>query len=139
MIEISIDNGWKPRWNWPSFASRFASQWTPTVAEELRKEAPVKTGHLRDSLIGEFEVGSATMVMFFSDPVSYFPLVVREGAPAHDIPNAFGWGPDFGIGGQFDGKFHPGFDPDDFPVKVWATMEVAMTAALRRAISQEFV
>ncbi len=33
---------------------------------------------------------------------------VEEKTEPHDIPNAFGWGPQFGIGGRFEGKFHPG-------------------------------
>lgn len=39
------------------------------------------------------------------DPV--FPYIEWDTRP-HDIPNAFGFGIDFGIGGRFDGKFHPG-------------------------------
>jgi hypothetical protein len=35
-------------------------------------------------------------------------IYVHNGTRPHDIPNAFGWGPKFGIGGRFDGKFHPG-------------------------------
>jgi hypothetical protein len=43
--------------------------------------------------------------VYTEDPVG--PHVEWTTRP-HDIPNAFGWGPDFGIGGRFSGKFHPG-------------------------------
>lgn len=39
------------------------------------------------------------------DPIA--PYVEYDTDP-HNIPNAFGWGADFGIGGRFAGKFHPG-------------------------------
>lgn len=42
---------------------------------------------------------------FTLDPI--FPYIEWD-TEAHDIPNAFGRGPDFGIGGRFEGKFHPG-------------------------------
>ena len=36
-------------------------------------------------------------------------FLLETGTKPHDIPNAFGFGEKFGIGGRFDGKFHPGF------------------------------
>ena len=41
-----------------------------------------------------------------------YAAAVHEGSKAHDIPNAFGWGPTFGIGGRFGGFFHPGIVPE---------------------------
>lgn len=50
--------------------------------------------------------GRAVRVRVFTfDPV--FPYIEWNTVP-HDIPNAFGYGPLFGIGGRFEGKFHPG-------------------------------
>ena len=43
-----------------------------------------------------------------------YAIFVHEGTKPHDIPNAFGYGPHFGIGGRFDGKFHPGTKPNRF-------------------------
>lgn len=37
-----------------------------------------------------------------------YAVYLEEGTSPHDIPNAFGRGEMFGIGGRFDGKFHPG-------------------------------
>jgi len=37
-----------------------------------------------------------------------YAQAIIEGARPHDIPNAFGRGHTFGIGGRFQGKFHPG-------------------------------
>lgn len=48
----------------------------------------------------EFRVRVAT-----NDPIA--PDVEWNTRP-HDIPNAFGYGDDFGIGGRFEGRFHPG-------------------------------
>lgn len=39
------------------------------------------------------------------DPIAPF---VEFNTQAHDIPNAFGFGHEFGIGGPFEGRFHPG-------------------------------
>jgi hypothetical protein len=36
---------------------------------------------------------------------------IIEGARPHDIPNAFGRGKRFGVGGRFQGMFHPGNAP----------------------------
>lgn len=38
----------------------------------------------------------------------------EEGAAPHDIPNSFGYGPLFGVGGRFGGMFHPGNPPTGF-------------------------
>lgn len=46
-----------------------------------------------------------TVRVFTEDPIA--PHVEWNTVP-HDIPNAFGRGPLFGIGGPFAGKFHPG-------------------------------
>jgi hypothetical protein len=45
-----------------------------------------------------------------------------EGAEPHDIPNAFGRGAKFGIGGRFQGKFHPGNAPH--PLYVLSSDEI---------------
>lgn len=49
--------------------------------------------------------GNIGVTIISQNPHSIF---VHEGTVPHDIPNAFGWGPTFGIGGRFSGKFHPG-------------------------------
>ena len=142
MIEFKLEGDWKvfTRWNWQVFAKNFIAKTMPATLEKLREEAPVKSGHLKETLAFTSEVSAGGFVVTFTDMADYFDWVVFSGAPAHDIPNSFGRGPDFGIGGPFGGKFHPGIqNPDDFPRKVWATMEATMEAALLVALRQEFL
>ena len=44
----------------------------------------------------------------FSGTISPYVTYLEEGTSPHDIPGAFGRALPFGIGGRFDGKFHPG-------------------------------
>lgn len=37
-----------------------------------------------------------------------YALFIHEGTAPHNIPGAFGIPAPFGVGGQFDGFFHPG-------------------------------
>ena len=37
-----------------------------------------------------------------------YAYYLNVGTGPHDIPNSFGGGPKSGVGGRFDGKFHPG-------------------------------
>ena len=46
-----------------------------------------------------------------------YAAYVHEGTKPHDIPNAFGWGPDFGIGANLHpprAYFHPGYKGNKF-------------------------
>lgn len=74
-----------------------------------------RTGRLKSSIVKRFAdgvPGSITVeVGVWTVP---YALMVHEGTEPHDIPNAFGWGPQFGIGGRFEGKFHPGTKPIPF-------------------------
>lgn len=74
-----------------------------------------KTGCLEDSLVKRAEtVAGELAIRLVSDTTSCserresYSLVVHNGSVAHDIPGAFGIPAPFGIGGRFDGKFHPG-------------------------------
>jgi hypothetical protein len=85
------------------------------VKNAARGLAPVDTGCLRDSIVKRFaDTGGGLSVLIQSDTSPCSPthesysLFVHEGTVAHNIPNAFGYGPDFGIGGRFGGMFHPG-------------------------------
>lgn len=73
---------------------------------------PVRTGFMRDSAcypesLGGWFGSELACVKFDSAVAPYIPYL-EEGTTAHDIPNSFGYGPQFGIGGRFSGKFHPG-------------------------------
>lgn len=89
---------------------------TTEFQARARAQAPRRTGCLQDSIVKRpiVEEGNTLSITVVSDTTSCSPthtsyaLFVHEGTAAHDIPNAFGWGPKFGIGGRFGGKFHPG-------------------------------
>ena len=79
------------------------------------------SGCLQASIVKRFATdGPLLSVIIQSDTSPCSPdhrsysLMVHEGTRAHNIPNAFGWGPTFGIGGRFDGLFHPGTSPRPF-------------------------
>ena len=62
-------------------------------------------GALLDSTTYRIHFDSSVLVaMTGSDYLS----ALEEGTDPHDIPHAFGRPLPFGIGGRFDGKFHPG-------------------------------
>lgn len=89
-----------------------------------RADAPVRSGCLRDSMVKRVEtseIGPLIRVVSDTRPCSErreaYSLFVHEGTRPHDIPNAFGWGPSFGIGGRFGGKFHPGNRANPFLAK----------------------
>lgn len=102
--------------------SRFLIGRAEVYKQAVIREMPRKTGCLQDSLVKRFELSDTGMlaVRLVSDTTPCSPtrtaysLFVHEGTAPHDIPNAFGWGPTFGIGGRFDGKFHPGTKPCPF-------------------------
>lgn len=69
---------------------------------------PYHTGHLRDDAVFGFSnIYGDTYCIKFSGEIAPYIQFLEEGTSPHDIPNAFGI-EGFGIGGRFDGKFHPG-------------------------------
>lgn len=69
---------------------------------------PFRTGNLKYHATFGNMLGSKSYRIHFSGTVAPYVEYLEEGTKPHDIPNAFGFGYDFGIGGRFDGKFHPG-------------------------------
>ena len=69
---------------------------------------PYKTGVLRDDTWGDMISNSTFKIEFNHKGQSPYVQYLEEGTTAHDIPGAFGKPLPFGIGGRFDGKFHPG-------------------------------
>lgn len=93
---------------------RFAYKVVKKIDHDIKKAPffPVRTGFLRDSgtyamQMPSFFESAFACVKFDSAVAPYIPAL-ETGSRPHDIPNAFGWGIKFGIGGRFDGKFHPG-------------------------------
>ena len=86
------------------------------VQMEARAKAPRRTGCLQDSIVKRVEEnplsGFAIRIVADTTPCSperkSYALYVELGTKPHDIPGAFGYALPFGIGGRFDGKFHPG-------------------------------
>ena len=91
---------------------------------ELIKRAswfPVKTGWLRDHATHGDPINATTYCITFDNTIamahptkkggkggSPYITYLEEGTPPHDIERAFGRPYPFGIGGKFNGKFHPG-------------------------------
>lgn len=69
---------------------------------------PYKTGNLRDAATSGNLTKKDTYVITFSSEIAPYVEYLEEGTRPHDIPCAFGREFPFGIGGRFDGKFHPG-------------------------------
>ena len=82
---------------------------------------PYKSGRLKyHATSGQMYLWNVYRI-HFSSAVAPYVEYLEEGTSPHDIPNAFGFTipgkktkngrvsiPNFGIGGRFDGKFHPG-------------------------------
>lgn len=90
------------------------------IVKQIKTSAyfPVDTGTLKDHFTnGRFIKNNEFEILFNAPYVGY----LEEGTDPHDIPHAFGYGTiykdrpnpytgkiPFGVGGRFDGKFHPG-------------------------------
>ena len=69
---------------------------------------PVDTGWLKNHATSGKMMTSDTFVIKFDGSVAPYIRYLEEGTTAHDIPGAFGRPLPFGIGGRFNGYFHPG-------------------------------
>ena len=69
---------------------------------------PFKSGNLKFHATSGSMYDSSTYRIHFSGTVAPYLEYLEEGTRPHDIPRAFGYPLPFGIGGRFDGKFHPG-------------------------------
>lgn len=73
---------------------------------------PYRTGHLaNDSTQGRFFGDDKFTITIITQKNAHgapYAVYLNEGSRPHNIPNSFGLGPTFGIGGRFNGKFHPG-------------------------------
>lgn len=88
---------------------------------DAQQLAPYKTGKYSDSIkmretkVNKRHISTKVNTQLLT-PVAkstgkqyVLGFLLETGTLPHDIPNAFGFGKEFGIGGRFDGKFHPGF------------------------------
>lgn len=69
---------------------------------------PYKTGKLKFEATSGSMYTNTTFRIHFDSSIAPYVQYLEEGTDPHDIPRAFGRPLPFGIGGRFDGKFHPG-------------------------------
>lgn len=69
---------------------------------------PYKSGKLKFEATQGRMWDESTYRINFSSSVAPYVTYLEEGTDPHDIPRAFGRPLPFGIGGRFNGKFHPG-------------------------------
>jgi len=93
--------------------SRYMETRAAIVTLAAKRQCNWRTGKLSRSIVQRRAFGSHGLEVFVGAYQPY-ALYVHNGTRPHDIPNAFGWGPTFGIGGRFDGYFHPGYVGNPF-------------------------
>lgn len=69
---------------------------------------PYKSGNLKFNATQGAMYDDTTFRIHFDSSVAPYVEYLEEGTDPHDIPGAFGKKLPFGIGGRFNGKFHPG-------------------------------
>ena len=69
---------------------------------------PYDTGNLKFHATSGNMLNENTYIIKFDSKVAPYVAALEEGSKTHDIPCAFGKAFPFGIGGRFEGKFHPG-------------------------------
>lgn len=69
---------------------------------------PYKSGNLKFNATQGAMYDAQTFRIHFDSSVAPYVQYLEEGTGPHDIPGAFGRRLPFGIGGRFNGKFHPG-------------------------------
>lgn len=69
---------------------------------------PFDTGNLANNATYGIQLNDNLYCITISGITAPYAPYLNEGTTPHDIPNSFGLGENFGIGGKFNGKFHPG-------------------------------
>ena len=69
---------------------------------------PFFTGNLKFHATRGELTNSKTYIITFDSKIAPYVEALEEGSKPHDIPGAFGRDFPFGLGGKFNGKFHPG-------------------------------
>lgn len=69
---------------------------------------PYRSGNLKFHATSGSMYSADVYRIHFDGTVAPYVKWLEEGTGPHDIPGAFGKPQPFGIGGRFDGKFHPG-------------------------------
>lgn len=74
---------------------------------------PYKTGKLKFEATSGRMIDENTYRIKFDSSIAPYVEYLENGTDPHDIPRAFGKPLPFGIGGRFNGKFHPGSHKHD--------------------------
>ena len=69
---------------------------------------PFKSGNLRFNATSGQLIDQDTYLIRIDGNIASYAQFLEEGTSPHDIPGAFGRPEPFGIGGRFNGFFHPG-------------------------------
>lgn len=80
------------------------------ILNEIKRASwfPYKSGNLKFSATSGVLLTPTTYLIHFDSTIAPYVSYLEEGTGPHDIHGAFGKSAPFGIGGRFDGKFHPG-------------------------------
>ena len=80
------------------------------VTERIKRASwfPYKSGNLKFNATQGAMYTATTFRIHFDSSVAPYVEYLEEGTDPHDIPGAFGRRLPFGLGGRFNGKFHPG-------------------------------
>lgn len=69
---------------------------------------PYRTGKLKFEATSGRMLDENTYVIKFDSSIAPYIDCLEDGTDPHDIPKAFGRPLPFGVGGRFNGRFHPG-------------------------------
>lgn len=114
---------------------RLAQQCDDILLNELRSEAPVRTGHFRDSIHSVQHGSQGRIVLEYRamDPLDRF---IIEGTKPHEIVPVSGKALAF-VGANGETVFakrvsHPGTAPNDFPARAWESARGGVFDVLAR-------
>jgi hypothetical protein len=133
---------------WRATAGRFTSKAVHEAAaaamqpfgdywvNKLRQDTPRVTGKSATAWTADYNV--AKMELRFTNR-QFGAWGKMFGVVAHDIPRAFGKPLPFGIGGRFEGKFHPGYPYDETLHKDFEDLETQARQVIVRETGKSLV
>lgn len=106
------------RYQWKTLGLQWADRMAPKLVNEIKREAPHLTGHLRNATTVKVESSATRIRLVFSAPgISYVPFVIH-GTPPHKIfpksKRALHWTTN-GANAFARQVSHPGTRPNNYP------------------------